>query len=112
VDNVEHLYVTNLAAGRYDLQVWRKGGIAELANETYALAFENFSLPLQIAQNGNQVVILWPVAPAGFRLQSTSDLNPPISWTDVTTAPTITNNQNRVVLDAASSAQFFRLIRP
>lgn len=112
VDNVEHLYVTNLAAGRYDLQVWRKGGITELANETYALAFENFSLPLEIVRNGNQVVISWSVAPAGFRLQSTSDLNPPISWTDVTTAPTVTNNQNRVVLDAASSAQFFRLIRP
>jgi hypothetical protein len=112
VDNVEHLYVTNLAAGRYDLQVWKKGGITDLGTETYALAFESFALSLQVARAGDQVVISWPIAPTGFRLQSASNLNPPISWTDVVAASTVTNNQNRVVVDAASSVQFFRLIRP
>lgn len=112
VDNVEHLYVTNLAAGRYDLQVWKKGGITEFGSETYALAFEIFSMPLQIARVGNQVEITWPIAPTGFRLQSTSDLNTPVSWSDVANAPVMANGQNQVILDAASDTRFFRLIRP
>lgn len=112
VDNVEHLYVANLAAGRYDLQVWKKGGISDLGTETYALAFEIFSLPLNIAKSGTNIVISWPLAPTGFTLQSTPDLNPPISWTVVPNLPVVTNNQNRVTLGATSTAQFFRLVRP
>jgi hypothetical protein len=112
VDNVEHLYVTNLAAGRYDLQVWKKGGIIEFGSESYALAFEIFSMPLQIARVGNQVEISWPIAPTGFRLQSTSNLNAPIFWSDVADVPAMENGQNQVVLDAGSDAKFFRLIRP
>jgi len=112
VDNVEHLYLTNLASGRYDLQVWKKGGVTEFGSETYALAFEIFSMSLQIARVGNQVEISWPIAPTGFRLQSTSDLNPPISWTDVVNVPAIANERNYVVLNAGSDAQFFRLVRP
>jgi Subtilase family len=42
VDNVEHLYVTGLAPGRYVLQVLKWGGLLERVTneETYALAFE------------------------------------------------------------------------
>ena len=41
VDNVEHLFVTNLPPRRYDLQVWKHGGFsAATQNETYALAFD------------------------------------------------------------------------
>ena len=41
VDNVEHLYVPNLPASRYNLQVLKRGGLGALSpDEVYALAFE------------------------------------------------------------------------
>ena len=113
VDNVEHIFITDLPAGRYDLQVSKKSGVGSiLNNETYALAFEIFAMPLSISKSGTNVVITWPIAPTGFTLQSTSDLNPPISWMTVTNAPVVANNQNNVVLGATIAAQFFRLVRP
>lgn len=46
VDNVEHLFLTNLPPRRYDLQVWKSGGPAVVSQaETYALAFD-FGPPL------------------------------------------------------------------
>jgi hypothetical protein len=112
VDNVEHLFVPNLAQGRYDLQVWKAGGSYVSSSETYALAFEFFNLPLSDQLTNNNLVISWPVAPTGFQLQSAAGLNPPVSWTTVTNAVTITNNQNVVSVTNGSGSQFFRLIRP
>jgi hypothetical protein len=41
VDNVEHIRVDNLPAGRYNFQVLKHGGAGRVsANETYGLAFE------------------------------------------------------------------------
>lgn len=42
VDNVEHVCVTNLAPGHYNLQVFKSGGPVKRVtnNETYALAFD------------------------------------------------------------------------
>jgi hypothetical protein len=43
VDNVEHIYATNLSPGRYNLQVFKRGGppLSTVSNEeTYAVAFE------------------------------------------------------------------------
>jgi hypothetical protein len=41
VDNVEHLRVPALPAGRYNLQVLKRGGLGMISgNESYALAFE------------------------------------------------------------------------
>lgn len=113
VDNVEHLYVTNLPAGRYDLQVLKKGGVLNMGTETYALAFESFALPLSVTRSSeSQLCISWPIAPTGFTLQSTANLESPVSWTAVTNVPVVRNSQNRVTLSAPVSAQFFRLIRP
>ncbi len=40
VDNVEHLYATNLTPGAYDLEVVKNYSLGEVsAGETYALAF-------------------------------------------------------------------------
>ena len=41
VDNVEHLFLTNLPPSRYDLQVLKNGGAKRITgSESYALAFE------------------------------------------------------------------------
>jgi hypothetical protein len=112
VDNVEHLYLTNLAQGRYDLQVLKKGGVVVTTNETYALAFEFFSQRLTAAKSGTNIALSWPVYPDGFTVESTPSLSP-TSWnTDDIPPPIVTNNQNYILLDATSAAQFFRLQMP
>jgi hypothetical protein len=118
VDNVEHLFVKELTQGRYDLQVLKNGGTLGLkrltTTETYALAFEFFSMPLNIAlpDPGTNAVITWPVYPTGFVLLSTPVLAPQMVWTANNPAPTVTNSQNQVVLDSSAGSQYFRLRRP
>jgi hypothetical protein len=112
VDNVEHIFVPNLAQGRYDLQVWKAGGSFVSSSETYALAFEFFSMPLDIARSGTNVVLQWQLYPAGFVLESATNLNPPVSWNTNGPAPVVTNNQNSLVVGVTNTSQFFRLWRP
>ena len=55
VDNVEHIFVPQLAAGRYDLQVLKNGGTNVVSDaETYALAWAFVSPTLSIADVRNQ----------------------------------------------------------
>jgi len=115
VDNVEHIFLPALSPGRYDLQVFKHGGVSRVSNsETYALAFEIFSLALNIAHSDQdqQVLISWPLSPTGFRLETTSTLGVPSSWTTVTDPPTVTNGSNIVTLPTLDPYQFFRLQRP
>jgi hypothetical protein len=114
VDNVEHLFVTSLAPGRYDLQVLKYGGNAGNGNvtssETYALAWEFFALPLAIAQADTNAVLAWPIYPEGFALQATPGLNP-ATWATLNLPRVVTNGTNRVEVPLNSSNQFFRLLR-
>ncbi len=112
VDNVEHVFVPNLAQGRYDLQVWKAGGSFVSSSETYALAFEFFSMPVGIARSGTNVVLTWPIYPTGFILESTTNLISPILWNTNNPAPGVTNKQNYVVLNVTNRYRFFRLWRP
>jgi hypothetical protein len=113
VDNVEHIFVPMLAPGRYDLEVWKAGGIGIVsAAESYALAFEFFSTSLSSAKSGNNIVLTWPVYPDGFVAQSTADLTPPVSWNTPNVTPVVTNNLNTVNLGLPDGSQFFRLSRP
>jgi hypothetical protein len=111
VDNVQHLFVPKLPQGRYDLQVLKKGGSYVSTNETYALAYEFFSTPLNIASSGTNVVLKWPIYPAGFVLQAATNLAAPV-WNTNNPAPAVTNSQNCVTLGATNGSQFFRLRRP
>lgn len=112
VDNVEHIFVTTLPAGRYDLQVQKNPTGQVSASESYALAFEFFNLQLHIVKTNGNVAISWPIAPSGFTLQYASLLTSPTSWSPVSATPSISNDQNVVLLPATGSAQFFRLQGP
>ena len=113
VDNVEHIFVPQLAQGRYDLQVLKKGGTTVTASESYALAWEFFSMPLSVAQAGTNVAFSWPVYPAGFFVEATTNLTPPIIWeTNDIPASVVTGNQNYILLNGTNAVQFFRLHRP
>jgi hypothetical protein len=114
VDNVEHLFVPTLPPGRYDLQVQKNPHGEVSANETYALAFEFFNLNLSITQSNANAVITWPLAPAGFQFESTTNLTAPIVWSLVTNVVSVDTNasQNVVVVPTSGVNQFFRLKRP
>ncbi len=112
VDNVEHIFVPHLPPGRYDLQVFKSGGATVTTNEPYALAYEFFSMGLNVARSGTNAVLKWPIYPAGFILESTANLIPPVVWSASNPAPGVTNNQNIAVLNAAGPNRFFRLRRP
>jgi len=114
VDNVEHLWLPQLPPGRYDLQVLKNGGTNTVSDsEIYALAWEFFSEPLQITNVETSAALLWPVYPAGFTVESTTNLALPAVWNTNSLPPTVvTNNQNYILLNATNANQFFRLRRP
>jgi hypothetical protein len=113
VDNVQHIFLPVLPAGRYDLQVLKQGSLNQVsAAETYALAFEMFNMTLCVQWTNGNAIISWPLAPTGFQLQSAASLSPPVAWTPVTNAVAITTNRNVVVPSPGAGAQFFQLVRP
>lgn len=114
VDNVQHIYIPSLPPGRYDLQVEKNPNDEVSSGETYALAFEFFNLSLTISQSDTNVVISWPLVPAGFELESTTNLSPPVVWSAVSAPVTVDTNtsQNVVSVPIASGNQFFILQRP
>lgn len=112
VDNVEQIYLRSLPPGEYDLQVLKNIGTKSLTTiETYALAFEIFSMALQINRQDNNVALSWPIAPTGFTLQSAINLSSPIIWNTVTNTALVTGNSNQITLTASNFASFYRLIR-
>jgi hypothetical protein len=114
VDNVEHIWLPQLPQGRYDLQILKNGGTNAInSSETYALAWEFFSMPLSIARSGTNATLAWPVYPSGFVLESATNLSSPVVWsTNNIPSPVVTNNQNYILLNATNTSQFFRLTRP
>ena len=88
VDNVEHLFVPKLPAGRYDLQVLKRGS-APPGSETYALAFDFSPVQLSAGLSGTNVVVSWPASPAGFMLQAATNLTPPIAWENISATNSI-----------------------
>jgi hypothetical protein len=114
VDNVEHIFLPSLPPGRYDLQVQKNPNGEVSSAETYALAFEFFNITLNIVQTNANATISWPLAPAGFQLESATNITPPVTWSPAAAPISIdTNeNQNLVVLPITSGNQFFRLQRP
>jgi len=57
---------------------------------------------LTIAKSGNNVTISWTPTAAGFTLQSTPSLTPPVTWTDVGT-------QNPATVAIGAGAKYFRV---
>jgi len=113
VDNVEHLFLPSLPAGRYDLQVLQHGGLGTVSpSETYALAFDFEPIKLDIACAGTKVLVSWPVSAAGFNLQTTSGLSATAGWSSVTVPPVQTNGQYVIQAGVTNGQQFFRLKRP
>lgn len=115
VDNLEHIFVPQLSAGRYDLQVVKRDTLNPVsASETYALAFEFTNPHLDVTQTTNSALLSWPLSPAGLHLESTTNLNPPAVWLPVTNAVSVNTNaqQNTVSIPLTGDKQYFRLQGP
>jgi uncharacterized repeat protein (TIGR03803 family) len=64
---------------------------------------------LLITSSGGNVVLKWPANPAGFKLQSTTNLGSSAAWTTNSVAPVVINGQNTVTTPISGTQQFFRL---
>jgi len=104
VDNVEHVFVPNLAQGRYDLQVWKAGGGFVSSSEPYALAFD-FTPPFFV-KFGKNVALTWP---AVFGVETTTNLTA-MNWKALTNPqPVVLYGQSQVILAMTNTSRFFRL---
>ncbi len=113
VDNVEHIFVHQLPAGRYDLQVWKAGGSGIVSTaEPYALAWTFFPERLGASKSGTNLILSWPLYPDGFHLEGTANLATPNWSTNGLPPPVFTNGQNVLTFDATNGVQFFRLRTP
>ncbi len=112
VDNVEHIFVPKLAPGRYDLQVFKKGGLSVSSSETYALAWAFVVPTLGIAKSGTNVALTWPVYPAGFRVEAMTNLLSSVWSADGLASSVVTNRINSLLLNPTNAQQFFRLREP
>jgi hypothetical protein len=113
VDNVEHLYVTGLPAGRYNLQVLKRGGLAMVSgSETYALAFE-FGPPAAPSFLNEQVVGgQWTATVGGeqnqtYAVQFSPDL---VSWSAFTTNKTGASGTFQFSDSTSGAGRFYRLM--
>ena len=113
VDNVQHIFLPQLPAGRYDVQVWKAGGTNTVSDaESYALAWE-FSQPrLQMISAGTNFLLTWPVSPAGFHIESAVSLENPTWQTNNVPGPTISGQLNEILWSPTNDALFFRLTQP
>jgi hypothetical protein len=113
VDNVQHVFDPALAPGRYDLQVWQAGGANTVsANETYALAWAFVAPTLSLTPAGTNATLSWPVYPAGFLVQTTTNLAAPVWTTFNLSNAVLTNRLNALAVPTTNSPQFFRLRQP
>jgi len=114
VNNVEHLWVTNLPTGRYDLQIVKYGGTNVISDtETFALAWQLVSPPPLAISQGTTHALTWPFYPAGFAVEANTNLLSSGSWSTNQLPPTFfTNGQNTLLINATNDVQFFRLRQP
>ena len=113
VDNVEHIFVPQLAAGSYDLQVLKNGGTNVVSDgEIYALAWAFVAPALRLTQSGSNAAVTWPVYPAGFGVEGATNLVSPVWSTNAFSLSVLTNRMNSLPLNTTNAARFFRLRSP
>jgi hypothetical protein len=66
---------------------------------------------LSITLSANTALISWPASAVGFGLQENPDLNSK-NWTDLTSTPAVTNQQNQLIVSTSDGTRFYRLNHP
>lgn len=115
VDNVEHIFISDLPPGRYDLQVSKAGSTGMVSpTESYALAFAFVVFPtLTVTTSGSDTILSWPAYPAGLSVEASTTPDVPDSWSTDPLPPTAyLNDQNVITLTATGTVWHFRLRQP
>lgn len=110
--NVGH--ASQPVGGAFAYGVAVSGNYAYLADGSEGLLVYSLMFPPQLnitSGNTNSVVISWPSASTGFRLQQKSSLGT-TNWATVTNIPAVTNGQNQVIISPSTGNAFYRLISP
>ena len=58
------------------------------------------------------IQVSWPTVPAGYQLQSSTDLNDPKNWVTVTNKPSVANGTYFFLYPSSGTKTFYRLIKP
>ena len=66
---------------------------------------------LSATASGGNVVLSWPVANAGFAVQTKTSLSLGTTWTTLTNAPTLVGSTWQLVVPNTGSNKFYQLIR-
>jgi hypothetical protein len=90
------------------------GVVAIAGGYFYSLALVEIRPPpaLSISLTTTNVLVAWPAAALGYRLEVTASLSPPVRWNSVTTIANVVSNRYELTLPIGNRAQFFRLINP
>ncbi len=64
---------------------------------------------LAACADGCNLCVSWPAPSTGYKLQTSEFLGAPATWSEVTSAPQVTNDLNQVVLSTTNAAKFYRL---
>ena len=67
---------------------------------------------LTIKATAQNSIVSWPLFPAGFQLQVTSTLNPPVNWTNTVSSIVQLGTNYYTTNGLASPGAYFRLARP
>jgi uncharacterized repeat protein (TIGR03803 family) len=90
-------------------------GTAEYGGDFGSGTIFSLSLPaviapqLTIVLSGGDIILTWPATPAGFTLQSTTNLAPPAVWSASPLGAALFNGQNTVTNLTPGTQQFYRL---
>lgn len=84
------------------------------ASQTSSPVIVTLLLPvsLTVRVQGTKALLTWPVTIEGYRLESTTNLNPQATWMPVPNPMTHVNGQFQVTVDITEVRRFFRLVAP
>jgi hypothetical protein len=83
------------------------------ANNTATVKSIVQALLMSATVSGGNLTITWPASATGYTLQSTTSLNPPATWTPVSSpAPSLVNGQYTITISIGSGTKYFRLTAP
>jgi len=106
----------NQSGSNYSFVLWSDGGVI---SHSISVPTNNASLTASFVQpvigitgDATQLALSWPGWASSLQLYSATNLSPPISWSVVTNAPSLSNNVETLNLPIAGDQQFFRLQSP
>jgi hypothetical protein len=79
--------------------------------ELVALTVTRSAPQLSSERSGNHTLVSWPSALTGYQLQAAANLQSPVNWQAVTTAPVFMRGRNVVSNELLGPSGYFRLVK-